>query len=45
MAEAPVRAPVKAPSTTPNEDPERYVRRICPEQTRRHIDPWWIAPD
>lgn len=41
----PVKAPVKGPSTTPVVDPERHVREICPEQTRRHMDPWIIAPD
>lgn len=45
MAQGPVKTPVKVPATTPVEDPERYIRRICPEQTRRHGDPLWIAPD
>ena len=44
MAETPVKTPVKSPTTTPVTDPDRYVREICPEQTRRHMTPWVIFP-
>ena len=46
MAEttAPVRTPVKSPEKTPDGDPERYVRTVCPEQTRRHTWPGIIFP-
>lgn len=42
---APTTTPVKTPATTPVTDPDKWVRRVCPEQTRRHGDPIWIAPD
>jgi len=44
MPEAPVKTPVKAPDTTPVTDPDKWVREICPEQTRRHVDPGIIFP-
>ena len=44
MAENPTKAPVKAPVTTPVTDPDRWVREVCPEQTRRHTSPHWIYP-
>lgn len=40
----PVKTPVKAPERSPDSDPERYVREICPEQTRRHGFPGHIFP-
>lgn len=43
MAE-PVKSPVKAPVRTPATDPERYVRKVCPQQTRKWAAPWIIFP-
>ena len=45
MPEAPVKTPIKSPSKSPSPDPERHVRRVCPEQTRRWLNPFIIAPD
>jgi hypothetical protein len=41
---APIKTPVKSPASTPVPDPERWVRTICPEQTRRHMFPGPIFP-
>jgi hypothetical protein len=38
----PVKTPVTDPTVTPN--PNRYVRRICPQQTRKWTAPWVIYP-
>lgn len=44
--EAPTKTPVKDPVKDPAErpDPDRFVREICPQQTRRWTAPWIIFP-
>lgn len=42
----PVKDPVKSPEKNPGQepDPERHIKKICPEQTRRWTFPGYIFP-